>query len=463
MTSPTFLRSIDVRCRGWMVASAVAFALSGCAVAPLEETAESASALAVERGGAGVGVTADERALSLEAWLAEPLTPARAVKITLLQSPRLRAQYATLGVARAGLLEAVRLPNPVFGYVSLEPSGGGPSQITRSVSLSLADLLLLPSRRSAAQAEYEHARLLMAGTILDAALATEEAWYVFAAADQVARMRERVAVAAGTSAALAERFYTAGNIPELQLARERAAAANARVAARRAAVEVARAKTSLNLAMGLDATHGARWTADTQLPPAVSAEDSADTLAALAEAGRLDVIAARGAVEAKQSIARATRGFRWLGDAEVGFERESELDGERLRGPAFGIEVPIFDQGQGRVAEAGAAVLAAQAELAQVELEAGHAVALARDGVSAARAVVDDYRDRLVPQRELVVRRAQERFNFMLIGSFELLDALEEKYDAYEGYVESLRDYWLARVELKRAVGGGLPSDGGTP
>ena len=47
----------------------------------------------------------------------------------------------------------------------------------------------------------------------------------------------------------------------------------------------------------------------------------------------------------------------------------------------------------------------------------------------------------------------------MLIGVFELIQAKVQEYNAYESYLEAVRDYWLARVELMRAVGQRLPSD----
>ena len=46
----------------------------------------------------------------------------------------------------------------------------------------------------------------------------------------------------------------------------------------------------------------------------------------------------------------------------------------------------------------------------------------------------------------------------MLIGIFELLETKQREYDAYQGYLEVVRDYWLARVELTRAAGNTLPS-----
>jgi len=64
----------------------------------------------------------------------------------------------------------------------------------------------------------------------------------------------------------------------------------------------------------------------------------------------------------------------------------------------------------------------------------------------------------LVPAREAVVAENQKRYNFMLIGAFELLQAKQAEYDAYQGYLDAMRDYWIARSALKLAVGGELPS-----
>ena len=45
----------------------------------------------------------------------------------------------------------------------------------------------------------------------------------------------------------------------------------------------------------------------------------------------------------------------------------------------------------------------------------------------------------------------------MLADQFQLLFVKQQEYAAYQGYLEAVRDYWLARVELGRAVGAALP------
>jgi cobalt-zinc-cadmium efflux system outer membrane protein len=75
------------------------------------------------------------------------------------------------------------------------------------------------------------------------------------------------------------------------------------------------------------------------------------------------------------------------------------------------------------------------------------------------REIVDTHRTALIPQRESVVARSQEQQNYMIIGVFELIQAKRQEYDAYQSYLEAIRDYWLARTDLMRAVGARLPSD----
>jgi cobalt-zinc-cadmium efflux system outer membrane protein len=64
-----------------------------------------------------------------------------------------------------------------------------------------------------------------------------------------------------------------------------------------------------------------------------------------------------------------------------------------------------------------------------------------------------------VPARETAVRETQKQVNYMLVGVFELLRAKRQQIDAYQSYLEAVRDYWQARADLRRAVGTRLPDD----
>ncbi|MEP7116412.1 MAG: TolC family protein [Acidobacteriota bacterium] len=391
----------------------------------------------------------------------QPMTPTTAVQMALLRSPRLQQEYARLGLVRADVQEAIQVANPRFTAARLRGAGGG-TQLSLGLAMPLVDLLVLPSRIKLARADAERAKREIAASILAVTADVEAGWYDYVGAQQVADMRVTVAGAQATSAELAQRFFDAGNITELQLKQEQAAASQARIDAARASAGAARARLDLNTLIGLSGAD-AEWPASAQLPPPVVAEDDADQLRTLSEGANLQLLAARQEVVVMEGAVATTRRFRLLGGTEIGYERETELDGQRITGPTLNLELPIFNQGQARVARVEALLAQSRARLAEREVAASNAVRLGVERVRILREIVTTHRDALIPQRESVVARSQEQQNYMIIGVFELVQAKRQEFDAYQSYLESVRDYWLARVALMRAVGARLPSEAQPP
>ncbi|MFA5940942.1 MAG: TolC family protein [Sinimarinibacterium sp.] len=434
-------------------------ALSGCAALPEDRGRGDVAAL-VQARGQPIGVDPDP-ALTRQmlAELADrALMPADAVRIALVSNPRLRADYARLGFAAADVYDAGRLSNPSLSASILFPDAGGEAaQVGLGLVQSFTHLLLLPSRSRFAEGEYESAKQVLGAQVLDLAADTEDAYYRLAGAWQLVKMREAVAKAAQASAELAQGFFDAGNINRLALALEQAAATQAQLDVLQARTEVNRARSALNALMGLSARE-AHWRITDRLPTPVADEDDADALLELADRSRLDLAAARRRVSLLADALGVTRRFRYLGDVEVGVETERETDRSRITGPTLALELPIFNQGQGRVARSEAALQEAEAGLRALEVDISNSVRRASADVAAARTRAEQYRQSLIPLREAIVARTQEQVNFMLVGQFELLRAKEQEYDAYQGYLEAVRDYWLARVALAREVGTTLPS-----
>jgi len=178
----------------------------------------------------------------------------------------------------------------------------------------------------------------------------------------------------------------------------------------------------------------------------------------LALDGRLVVAAADTRAAAFASRYRLERHSRLVDNIQIGYQRQKDYDGSVNDGPTLSLGIPIFNWGSGRVAAAQAQLQQAEAELDSLVLDRANDIKLAQAQVLAAKARATGYRTQLIPQREEVVARMQQEVNFMFIGIFELLVAKQQEYDAYAGYLESVRDYWIARVELARAVGRNLPS-----
>lgn len=425
--------------------------LAACAGTLPSHAPADAQALAADRIGPGAGFGATD----LDAVVSEPLAVDAAVRVALARSPRLQMAYARLGIGAADAFHASRLLNPTLSASRL--SGDGGSERSLSLGLSLADALLLPRSRELAGRDLDALRIEVAARLVEVARETEHAWYDHVAAVQAARLHEAVAEAAGASAELAGRFRDAGTISRLQLLRERAAAREAEVAALQARVEVLRTRRVLNQAMGLSGELAAQWQPPDRLPMPSHHEPGLDGLLARAERERLDLEAARLQVGILEDGRDFTRRWRWLGGLELDYEWERESSGSRMRGPGLSLELPLFHQGQARTLRADARLARGRAELAERELAARLGVEEAHGRVQALRGIVSAYAEGIVPDRAEAVERELERYNFMLIGAFELLVAKQAEYTAYAGWIDAVRDYWLARTDLAHAVGGPLP------
>ncbi len=391
--------------------------------------------------------------------LAQPLTPDNAITLALIHNPAVRQTTAQLGFAAADVYEAARIANPVFSLSRLtsnDPAAVS-AQIGLGIALSFTDLILLPARSRYAKAQFEAVKLEVGSSTLKLAAEVQAGWYALAGAEQAATLSARVAQAAQASADLAQRFFDAGNISKRELALEKAAAAQTQLSALSAQAAAQQARSVLSRRMGLSASQD-QWHLAGGLPAPLATEDALEPLLKLAAESRLDVAAARQSADAIASAYGLERRTQLLGPIEVSYQRQRETDGSRVIGPGLSVAIPLFNWGSGRVARARAQLDGAEAELAARELDASNDVKAAHAAVQAAKSLVVKYRDGLIPQREAVVDQMQLEVNYMLIGVFELLAAKQQQYDAYSGYLDAVRDYWLARTELTRAVGRKLPS-----
>lgn len=443
----------------WIRMAAVTAALgaAGCAVAPLDRAADSAAARVEER----VSVAPDwppESSSSAELpEIREPLTLPAALVIAFARNPEIRRQYAQLGIAHGDLRDAARIANPTLSLAWLRPEGGGKDETTQGLSASFSDLLLLPARRRLSAAEFRRVELAVGSALVALAHEVETAWYAQVGARQVAAMRSEVAAAAHSEAELAKRYLDAGNISRLQLDLQQAEAARTRIEALRAQSDAAEGRERLANLLGLPA-HGSWLTVDRLAAPP-DAPLARDELSKRALSQRLDLAAAREEIALLEDALGVTRRWRLMGSVEAGVERERESEDPETLGPTLSLELPLFNQGQGAVERAEARLLDARARENSLALTIENEVTAAVERLALARDASDRYRRELLPATASAVARQQEEVNYMLESPFELIRTKRDQYDAWQGYFESVRDYWIARTALRAATGGPLPGD----
>ncbi len=433
---------------------------AGCASVPDDVGRSDVDQLLADRG-AQVPITmgtAESDGL-LASLVSEPLTPENAVRITMMNNPELKAAYARLGFGAADVYEASRIRNPIFNFSILNPSPAGEQdQVTLGLAASFTDLITMKSRKRLSESAFAAQKKSIGNEILHIVAETTIAYYDYVAAQQVAALRWQTAKAAGLSAKLAGRYFDAGNINARELAMERAEASEARLTALDADADAFASRTTLASKLGLSVA--ASWTTLAQLQYPDSEQEDLKALLVLARESRLDLAAARAEADMLADQLGVVNWTRWLGDLEVGYERERETDGGRLSGPTLAWEIPVFNSNQGQLLRASADLQMAIAEVRRLTLAVDNDVRLAHYSVSNAKARVKEFREELIPQRLETVDQAQREVNYMLIGVFELIGLKRDEYDTYQEYLESIRDYWISRAQLGLAVGNELPASG---
>lgn len=384
------------------------------------------------------------------ALLKGELTLDAALKIALLNAPKYQGLYARLNVAAAERSGSTQFANPLL-IIGQEPTPAGVlGGFQIGLAATLIDLLSHAGRTTAAGGVYEAERLAVAADVVAAATDVRTAYVEAVAASHVRAVKQELDTAAHTAAALAQRFHAAGNIPLVRLREEQAAAADAALALSDAELAEARARESLALAMGVDA--GGDWKIPAVLP------DAMPTVAEGAVDRRLDVLAARAAAKAALGELKLRTGLRLWREINLEAVAESEGTGEWAIGRRLEIALPIFNQGKPQVATAAAAALKAEYAREAVEQSAASEVRISRVAFKQAEQRLERYRKEILPLHDEIVELKLKEYNYMLVGAFEVLTARQDSAHAQVGYVETLRDYWKARVALDSALGGGTPA-----
>jgi cobalt-zinc-cadmium efflux system outer membrane protein len=147
-------------------------------------------------------------------------------------------------------------------------------------------------------------------------------------------------------------------------------------------------------------------------------------------------------------------------EASLGGGAEFEEGGWEV-GPVLSFPIPLFDQGQARIGRAAAELRRAQQTYYALGVRVRAVARAVRERVQGAQDRARYYRDIVLPLLERIVNETQLQYNAMQLGVFDLLRARERQIQAAVAYVETLRDYWLARTDLDQLLNGRLPGQNG--
>jgi cobalt-zinc-cadmium efflux system outer membrane protein len=275
-------------------------------------------------------------------------------------------------------------------------------------------------------------------------------------------LRRAAVRTAAAALVAAQKLHDAGNISDLDLANGRAEDVRARIDLNDAETAAAEAREKVNEQMGLG-EESSGWTMASGLADIPAAEVSDQDLETLALQQRQDLAAARQKVGVEARVLGLTTDFRFFDGMTAGPEFERETDHQWRIGPTVSVPVPLFDQGQEKVGRAQAVLRQSEERYYALTLDVRREVRAGGARLSHARVKALLYRDEVLPTEQELGEQMQRRYNGMYAGVFELLRSRRREIDASGEYIEALRDYWTARAELERAVGGRLPAARAAP
>jgi cobalt-zinc-cadmium efflux system outer membrane protein len=389
--------------------------------------------------------------------LKRPLTVSSAVQVVLLNNRGLQATFEEIGLSFADVREARTLANPEADLSIKFPNQPPKHPLYEwDIAQNFLGLLLVPLRTKVAKEKLATAQLRVSDEVIKLTAEVKTACYELLADQSLIDHLRVIRDAQSVSLELMQKLHEAGNVTDLKLTQEQVQYSQLRLELARSEAELREHREKLNRLLGVWGGDTDWKLAETEFPRTPDSDFTTKGLETLAVANRLDLAAARAELESAAKALGLEKTFRFIGALDFGIAGEHEPDGLNLLGPSVRFELPLFNQGQARVACDEARLRMAAAKFEQLAIDLRSKVRALRDRLISKREIARFYRDELLPSRHRITALTLVEYNAMLVGAFDVFSARREDLEAERSLIEATRDYWITRAELERAVGGDL-------
>lgn len=461
----------------------VALLLAGCATAQpdgglglLQASASADLGSRIEK------ITSEEQAggakSRVDVLLKKPLSADAAVQIALWNNRGLQASFNDLGIADAQRMQASLPPNPRLSITRTTASLA--LEIERQISGSILALATLPARTEIAKDKFRLVQLRTLESVLKLAADTRRQYYRAVAANQQVAALIQAKSTAEATAELFKRLGESGGVNKLNQARDFVFYAETGAQLAQARIQQRIEREKLVRLLGL-------WGSDLvalKLPgalPAMPRLASQREIEAEALKRRVDLQMARADLDALAKSLGLTQATRFVADIDLLGRRTSERshpinpvtnlpERERVKSRTLEleIEIPIFDFGQARVAQAEETYMQAANKLAEkavnIRSEAREAYQVWRGTYDVSRL----YQNQILPLRKVIQDESLLQYNGMLIDVTQLIADSRGRMMSQVAAINAKRDFFIADVDFKHAligggVSGGAASGGAVP
>ncbi|WP_229008770.1 TolC family protein [Methylophilus sp. Leaf408] len=381
--------------------------------------------------------------------LTQPLDVEGAVQVALYNNKGLQASFYELGISEADLVQAGRLPNPRFSM--LYARNGGEYKIEQAFTFNVFSLITMPKAVEVEKRRFAQAQASTAIEVLKLAYQTRVAYFNAVAATELAKYSAQVKESAEASAELAKRLHETGNWNRLEQIREQSFYADAALEYANARNAEVKAYEALARQLGVKVSE---IKIQSRLPDLPKSLSELQAFEQNAYEQRLDLLVKRSEMDALANQLGLTKTTRFINVIELGPARV--LEGRRgepyKKGIDISFEIPLFDWSQAKVPRAESMYMQSAQEAAQLVINAQSEIRERYNTYRTKHDVTRHIRDEIVPLRKRILYEDQLRYNGMLTSPFELFGDARAQVQSVKGYIESLRDFWLADAELQATL-----------
>jgi cobalt-zinc-cadmium efflux system outer membrane protein len=373
------------------------------------------------------------------------LTLDEAIATALWNNADFQAALGSMGIARADLVEAGLLRNPILSI--LFPLG--PKQLESVVNWAVESLWQRPQRIAIAHLDLEKIAHTLVQYGLDLEHRVGLAHTALLLAQEKAKLNSDAYKLEQEIVQIAEVRLRAGDISEAESLLARTRLLLVEESNRRSQAEITNAANDLRALMGLGSDnrqiHAVANNLPTQDLPAVP------ELLADAFASRPDLRASELAIEAagerlgleKQSIWKITAILDMNGEGKEGFEA----------GPGILAELPLLNTNQGGKARASAQLEQAMLNYAAVQQQIASEVLSARDRFSQAAVSYYNWERQILPPLVDSVAAARSAFSAGEISYLGVLEANQRLLQNKLQVMGVVSEFRIAACDLDRGIG----------
>ena len=431
-----------------------ALVLSGCTKHPEADNGQVSSIVETKLGKQVKwyrGCPDDQVRCSIQYLLTNELTPEAAVQIAFLKNPNIQSIFEELGIAHADLVEAGLFSNPAFELDVRYPLVKNlHTNIEYLVTTAFLDIFLVPLRTKVAAAEFEQAKRRVTHEILNLSFEVRQTYYELLAEEQKLKYTHSIAELASIRNEIVSRQNTAGNVAPVDVQQMQTRALEAKLAIAKGQSTIIRLREKLNRLLGLAEDVCLILP---EIPQEIDYQEfELCTLESIALEERLDL------QEAQFEVIRLRRmlGLKdwWTyTNLNAGLSGERETDGSNVLGFGLSGNIPVFNLGQAARMRLFAQLRQAQDRYAVLEIQILSEVREAYHLLMSNLEMIKDYRSEIIPLQNKILHSSEELYNVMGLGVDRLLENKRQELEVFRNYLDTLKDYWLARVQLDKALG----------